>query len=151
MPSAATQVGVCHKFTYDWAPDASATTPVGWAGVEWQYPVNNWGTQVGYGIPAGATKVTFYAKGAVGGEVVTFAAGGGSTACSSLCCDTAGGSTMETLTTTWTQYSFPITGTYTGGVIAGFVWTAAASSQIGGEAGAATSMTIYIDDIEWTQ
>src|SRR3954452_23930957 len=67
-----TSVGSCHSIVY--APPTSGGE--GWAGVYWQYPANNWGTKPGYGIPAGAKKVTFKAKGAAGGEKVAFLAGG---------------------------------------------------------------------------
>lgn len=41
----------------------------GWVGVYWQYPLNNWGTQKGYNL-TGAKKLTFYAKGEKGGEII---------------------------------------------------------------------------------
>ena len=60
--------GLCHAFTY---------TPgsVGWAGVFWQYPADNWGTELGRPVPAGAKSVSFYAWSDAGGEVIQFGAG----------------------------------------------------------------------------
>lgn len=49
----------------------------GWAGLFWQYPANNWGgTPGGYDL-TGAKRLTFWAKGAKGGEIInTFQVGG---------------------------------------------------------------------------
>lgn len=149
----APNVGTCHTFTYDYGGDGGAGD--GWAGVVWQYPTNNWGSSAGYLIPPGATQVTFYAKGMVGGEMVGFGAGGlggGGDACQDTVTGTLATSPVA-LTTTWTQYTLTLgpTGgatsvTYTNGVIGGFGWNAAGSSQ----AGAGGSITFYIDNIEWT-
>ncbi len=48
---------------------------IGWAGVYWQWPPNNWGDKPVKQIK-GATKVTFWAAGQKGGEIVEFKAGG---------------------------------------------------------------------------
>jgi hypothetical protein len=130
-------VGVCYSVTY-----TPLATGVGWAGVYWQHPLNNWGADPGYAIPAGATKVTLWAKGAAGGESVKFVAGG-----------IAGGvyqdalpstSTTAVLTTTWTQYTItlPATPPY-GMVLGGFAWSA------GAQAGPPAPVTFSIDSIEW--
>jgi hypothetical protein len=51
---------------------------VGWASVVWQYPANNSGTLGGgFPIPPGASKVTFWTRGSVGGEEVNFFIGQG--------------------------------------------------------------------------
>ena len=42
-----------------------------WAGVYWQHPVNNWGDKKGGYNITGATKLTFWAKGAQGYEVIS--------------------------------------------------------------------------------
>ncbi|MGE4384344.1 MAG: hypothetical protein AB7E39_00565 [Endomicrobiaceae bacterium] len=42
-----------------------------WAGVYWQHPVNNWGDKNGGYNITGAHKLTFWAKGAQGNEVIT--------------------------------------------------------------------------------
>ena len=52
------------------------TQPVeGWAGIYWQYPINNWGDYPGYNISK-ATKLTFWARGKKGGEKAKFKIGG---------------------------------------------------------------------------
>jgi hypothetical protein len=138
--------GSCHAFTYNFGADAGV---LNWAGVSWHYPQMNWGALPGYGIPAGATKVMFNARGAMGGEVVTFSAGGsGVPTLADPCQDTVTGSTIPTtLTTSWTPVTIPLTGTYAGGVINGFTWSA---SNMGQGDGGATSITFFIDDIEWS-
>jgi hypothetical protein len=80
--------GGCWKVTY--APFPRALEPngagsttlgggpgFGWAGAFWQYPANNWGSHGGYPIPPGATKVSFWARGEGGGELVLFLTGQG--------------------------------------------------------------------------
>lgn len=134
MPGA---VGQCHQITYA-PPDAGGK---GWAGVYWQYPANNWGTKAGYAMPPGAGKVTFWAKGAAGGEQVTFLAGGIAGAGSAFQ-DTVKSQVKTTLTTTWAQYSIDISGQAYTQVIGGFGWTMTATS-------AAMSGRFYVDGIEW--
>ena len=122
--------GVCHAFTF--TPGAS--DPV-WGGVFWQYPENNWGDLPGLEVPAGVTGITFWAWGAVGGEVVAFGSGYGADS-DGYAEDTG----AITLTTTPTQYTLDLTGiTYTD-IAGGFSWTSP---------GAAT-ITFYVDDIVMT-
>jgi len=132
-----TAVGACHSVVY--APPASGG--MGWAGVYWQYPANNWGTKAGYSIPAGATKVAFQAKGAKGGEKVTFIAGGimGAT---NMFNDSLKVSLDVVLAADWTAYSLDIGGQSYAQVLGGFGWTMKASD-------AAASGTFYVDDIQW--
>lgn len=142
-------------------PDRATTTPGGncyvvtwastgplWAGVYWQYPQNNWGTDPGLNVAAGATQVTFYAKGDVGGEAVQFKVGGINDPMSAMNGNYgdsfAVSSTTEILTTTWTQYTVSLTGaSYASGVLGGFCWVAAATD--GGNA----NIKFYVDDIQW--
>ena len=42
-----------------------------WAGVYWQHPVNNWGDKKGGYNLTGATKLTFWARGANGYEIIS--------------------------------------------------------------------------------
>lgn len=122
-------VGDCSAFTY-----TPSGTGSGWAGVNYLYPSNNWGAAPGLCIAEGATTVTFWAKGAAGGEVVGFE---------------AAGVKLEgvTLTDVWAEYSIVLGSTdyraqaAGGGVWAGFGWNMAAD---------AGSSTIYLDNIEWT-
>jgi hypothetical protein len=75
------------SFDSNWTSDSHAGTSCikitftakgnNWAGIYWQEPENNWGAvpNAGYDI-SGATKLTFWAKGAIGGERVEFYVGG---------------------------------------------------------------------------
>jgi hypothetical protein len=177
MPRGGMGRGTCHTVIY--SPLAAGTpigypvgaTAMGWAGVAWQYPLNNWGGSVGYAIPAGATKLAFYAKGAVGGETVSFWAGvvapGGTAVCSDPFMSGTNPQTKITLTNTWAQYTMPIIGTYATGVITGFGYSLAnqvptgdggvedagavdAAAKDGGDAGSAfPPVTFYVDDLVW--
>jgi hypothetical protein len=132
--SSATAKGNCHMVTY--VPSGRS----GWAGTYWQYPANNWGASPGYPIPPGATQVSFMAKGAKGGEKVTFWAGGlgGS---GQPYADTVKVSQTFTLTSSWTRYSLDLTTQTYSAVIGGFAWSMDAS---GG-----SSASFSIDDIQW--
>jgi hypothetical protein len=131
--SSATARGTCHQVKY---------TPLGaskWAGVFWQSPANNWGDKPGYSIPGGATKVTFQARGAKGGEKVSFQVGG---ITGKAYQDGLKASLVVTLTPTWAPYSIDISSQAYGQVLGGFCWTMAAA-----DAGAAANF--FIDDIRW--
>lgn len=60
---------VSTRIEYRQGPDS------GWAGIYWQYPENNWGERIGLSL-AGAKRVSFYARGERGGEIVEFISGG---------------------------------------------------------------------------
>ncbi len=60
----------CLKLTYD------PTGEKGWSGIMWQNPANNWGEFEGRYDLSKATKLTFWARGDKGGEVVEFKVGG---------------------------------------------------------------------------
>jgi hypothetical protein len=49
--------------------------PRGWAGIYWQHPEKNWGDAEGLNL-TGAKRISFYAKGERGGEIVEFISGG---------------------------------------------------------------------------
>lgn len=71
--------GNCFAFIYDPSLMTTVTPPVEpvlWAGLYWQYPVNNWGDEPGLAMPAGLSKVTFQAASAGAGEMAEFGAGG---------------------------------------------------------------------------
>jgi hypothetical protein len=130
-------LGSCHIVGY--TPPASGG--MGWAGVYWQYPANNWGMKAGYAIPAGAKKVTFQAKGQKGGEKVTFLAGGIIGAANPYT-DSVKATTMVTLTADWAPYTIDLSGQGYTQVLGGFGWTMAATD-------AGTSAGFFVDDIEW--
>jgi hypothetical protein len=121
-------VGNCWAVTYT----PLLTGGLGWAGVAWQYPTNNWGASPGYLIPAGATQVVFSAKGKNGGEVASFGVGGVNPSTTSPCGDSVTTSLMnQVLTTTWTQYAIPLNGQpYSAGQIIGFSWSTGVAANV---------------------
>lgn len=142
-PRQAGAQGDCYTVKWDPSLDGGATSA--WCGVYWQSPANNWGGMEGKLIASGATKVTFYAAGAVGGEQVTFTVGG---------INTKGGdptlpyrdkftiaSPPITLTTEWQPVEISLAGATYDDVIGGFSWTTTAS--------ATGNVTFYIDDVQW--
>jgi hypothetical protein len=124
-----------------------ASTGPMWAGIYWQYPANNWGTEPGLMIAAGATQITFYARGDVGGEVVTFKSGGLNdplTSAGAYGDSYAVAAPVVTLTTTWTPYTISLQGaSYSPGVLGGFVFVAAATN------GTNNHIKFYLDDLKW--
>jgi hypothetical protein len=109
-------VGDCYAISY--TPGARR-----FAGINWQYPHNNWGFHPGHQIADGATRITFTARGSAGGEVVSFSAG--QTATNNPYNDSFSlGAQKATLTTDWASFSVPLRGErYDGpaGVIGAFV------------------------------
>src|SRR5579864_3583172 len=56
----------CIRFTYT----ADGSQGFGWAGVYWQQPENNWGNKRGGFDLTGMKRLTFWARGAAGGEEI---------------------------------------------------------------------------------
>lgn len=135
-------VGTCYKYTFK---AAMLEGDGAYGGVFWQYGVQNWGQCPGMKVAAGATKVTFKAWGAVGGEVVTFSAGGmGGMYPDGVNLGTGGGE-VATLTTTPTLYTIDLMGqTYPNGISGGFSWSTATTSI-------EQSTSFYVDEIQWVQ
>jgi len=123
----------CAKFTYSGEP----TQGLNWAGVFFQNPANNWGTiDGGYNV-TGAKKLTFYARGEKGGEVVEFKFGGVSGAYS----DSGGGTTGPVvLTKEWKQYEISLEDQDLSYVLSGFAWVAESKNCAGG-------MTFFLDEV----
>ena len=121
--------GLCHAFTY---------TPgsVGWAGVFWQYPADNGGTELGRPVPAGAKSVSFYAWSDAGGEVIQFGAGLQDHDAFAIV------NPAVTLKSTPTRYTISLDGVdYGDDVVSAFLWTAAAGNS--------ERIAFYLDDIAW--
>src|SRR5271155_4100859 len=165
--------GTCWKVVYTPFPINCAPNGGGWAGAFWQYPNNNFGqgdpannpsgstapTQAGgYLVPSnpdgGYSVLTFWARGASGGEKVKFFSGEGTVY---PCADyTSGASTNPptvTLTNAWKQYTIDLTGlayssgagvyqagNYFGGIIGAFGF-AVGDQTVGGGGSAPDSGT----------
>lgn len=108
-------------------------------GVAWQSPPNDWGNLPGGFNLKGATKLTFWARGQDGGEVVSFKFGIlGSDA---KYHDSDHGELPDvSLTKDWKQYSIDLSGKDLSCIKTGFVWAMAAHS---------TPVTFYLDDIQY--
>jgi hypothetical protein len=110
--------GVCHRF------DITTGGVQGWSGVAWQHPLNNWGDLPGCDFSGGAT-LTFVARGAVGGEIVTFGASGVD-------------DPNNTLTTQWVTYTIDLgASSLAGDMPLGFLFSTTN----------AAAKTFYIDDL----
>ena len=134
MPRSGDADGMCTKVTYQ--PGGK-----GWAAVYWQSPADNWGDKPGNKI-LGATKITFWAVGAKGGEIVEFKAGG----ISGRRYQDSFERSMEAvaLTSQWRQYSIPLKGQNLSSVLGAFAWAAKVADNPGG-------LTFYLDAIRYEQ
>lgn len=112
-----------------------------WAGIYWQEPENNWGTvlNAGYDI-SGATKLTFWAKGAIGGERVEFYVGGITGPYPDSLPKTSTG--YITLTNYWQKYTIDLAGEDLSHIIGGFGWITNDSNNPNGA-------IFYLDDIKY--
>jgi hypothetical protein len=126
----------CMEFNYS----AKKSANMGWAGVYWQNPANNWGSKKGGFDLTGMTKVSFWARGAKGGEVIQkFVIGGIKGAYPDS-------STVEMgpveLTDTWKEYTINLAGKDLSYVSGGFGWVTNADLNPSGA-------IFYIDDIKF--
>ncbi len=116
-----------------WRFTPNATTPA-WAGVSWS---KMWDANFIHDpvcVADGATKMTFQARGAVGGESVTFSAAGAA-------------ELPLTLTAAWKEYQVSLVGvqynTAADGVDSGFFWKAGPATPGG------APLTFFVDDIQF--
>jgi hypothetical protein len=124
----------CIKITYSAAQSESK----GFAGVCWQYPDSNTGDQPGRTDLVGSAKVTFWARGALGGEAAEFKAGGGQ----SDSIQPAATTGAVTLSKDWQQYTIDLGGKDLSNVVIGLCWTTTKAQNPYG-------CTIYLDDITY--
>jgi len=126
----------CIKVTYSNAVSQGAR----WAGLYWQSPANNWGDRKGGFDLTGATKLTFWARGANGGERVEEFKMGGITGLYPDS-DIAGiGPVM--LTTDWQKYEIDLNGKDLSYISGGFCWGTNIDVNPDGA-------TFYLDDIKY--
>ena len=128
--------GACLKFVYT----AKTSQGAGWAGVYWQSPVNNWGEVKGGYDLRGAQKITFWAKGEEGGEIINrFGIGG------------IGGKYPDSATREigpiylkkeWKQYKIDLSGLNLSCMSGGFYWMTDKQSCPEG-------IVFYLDDIKY--
>ena len=115
---------------------------IGWAGVYWHNEPDNWCKEPGFDLSKrGFRRITFWARGAQGGEVVEFLAGG--VECGAQYKDSFKAQTSPrrlTLTSEWEEYEISLEGHDLSSVIGGFAWVASRSANPQG-------LTFFIDDI----
>ena len=126
--------GKCMRIS--WAPRTTS-----WAGLYWQAPAGNWGVAPGKSV-VGATKVTFWAAGETGSEVVEFKAGGLRTMSLPYKDSFAATRGAVKLTTGWQQYEISLKGQNLTSVIGAFAWVAHRANNLG-------TVTFYLDGIEY--
>ena len=126
----------CIKVTYANAASQGAR----WAGMYWQSPANNWGSKKGGFDLTGAKKLTFWARGAKGGERIEEFKLGGITGLYPDS-DIAGiGPVM--LTQEWKQYEIDLSGKDLSYISGGFCWATNLDVNPDGA-------VFYLDDIKY--
>ncbi len=124
----------CIKITYS----AKMTQGAGWTGIFWQQPANNWGEKKGGYDLTGAKKLTFWARGAQGGEKIAEFKVGGITG-EYPDTDSSSIGPIE-LTKEWQKYTIELDGKYLSHIIGGFCFAASKDDNPNG-------FVIYFDDI----
>jgi len=111
-----------------------------WAGIYWQEPRGNWGEIArGFNLQ-GMTRLTFWARGAKGGErIATFKVGG-------IRGPQPDTGTVEigpvTLSSSWKQYEIDLTGVDLSKISGGFAWSVGKNDNPG-------PITFYLDEIRY--
>lgn len=134
--------GSCFRFDYR-APASS----MGWGGVYFQAPPNNWGNLPGKRIAPGAKQLRLKAAGASGGELATFRIGGLSGTDASgkpyPNADVFQAEQSIQLTTDLAEYVVPLpAGQAYDRVLGGFAWTLLAPAD-------KSSVVLFLDDVHW--
>lgn len=122
-------LGNCHRLT--WTPAG-----VGWAGIYWQGPENNWGQSAGIPIAPGATAIRAWAWAETPATIELFAGG-----IAGDFSDTFDVRTSAALTETPTEVVLDLSGETYDAVIGGFGFS------IGGDPDG--PVVLHIDDITW--
>jgi hypothetical protein len=118
--------------------------PKRWAGIYWQNRADNWGEYPGNNYSRfKITRLTFWARGERGGEVVEFKAGDIKNANKKYQDSFAATLGRVTLTNDWKRYSISLENEDLSNVIGGFCWVASADFNEN------PSITFYLDDIDF--
>ena len=121
----------CLEFVYD--------EPGYWVGVAWQHPANDWGDEPGGFDLTGAEKLTFWARGAEGGERLDFGVG-------LIGDDKPYPDSVQVrkenvkLKTEWRKYTLNLEDEDLSRIKTGFVWTLAGQGR---------TLTFYLDGIRF--
>jgi hypothetical protein len=126
----------CMKVTYS----AKGTQGANWAGIFWQEPVNNWGDKSGGYDLSHFKKLTFWARGAKGGEKINEFKVGGITGENGDSDSSSIG--PVSLTPDWKQYTIDLSNKNLGHIVGGFAWSTSRDSNPQGA-------TFYLDQIRF--
>lgn len=109
--------------------------PLGWAGIYWLFPENNWGEKPGYNLSENHfSKITFYARSEIDGAQAIFKVGG----ISKLYKDSFPVESISVfLTKNWEKYEIPLKSADLSSVIGGFCWVSN------------SNIIIYLDEIQF--
>jgi hypothetical protein len=119
----------------------AAMGEAGWAGVMWQNPANNWGTVDGGYNLSKARKLSFWARGDKGGEMVEFILGGAS----SVFPDSDGLTTGDLkLTLQWKHYLLDVSNANLSYISSGFGFVLKQPDHPAG-------CTFYLDEVCYTE
>ena len=111
-----------------------------WSGIYWLNPPNNWGKRKGGFNLKGATRLTFYARGAHGGEVIQeFTVGGISGEYSDSDMAVIG---PVILSKDWREYSIDLRGKDLSSISGGFAWTSNVEAN-------PNNVIFYLDEIKF--
>jgi hypothetical protein len=114
-----------------------------WAGIYWQQPANNWGQVPSAGFDLqGATKMTFWARGDKGDEVVQEFKVGGIASGEHIDSDSVSVGPIR-LSKEWKQYEIDLRGKDLSYIIGGFAW--ATNVDVNDPEG----VVFYIDEIKY--
>lgn len=123
-----------------WTYNAKEAQGARWAGAFWQHPANNWGEKPGGFDLTGYKRLTFWAKGQQGGEVINEFKMGGITGTFSDTDSAAIG--PVTLTKEWKKYTIDLADKNLTKIIGGFCW--ATSKDVNPD-----GFVMYLDEIRF--
>ena len=116
----------------------------GWTGMYWQFPANNWGTKKGGFDLTGMTKLTFWARGEKGGEIIQKIGVGGIGLDKEV--PYPDSTIVETepieLTDVWKEYTINLTGQDLSYISGGFLWVVTSDMNPEGA-------TFHLDEIKF--
>ncbi|MEM7625061.1 MAG: glycoside hydrolase family 2 TIM barrel-domain containing protein [Planctomycetota bacterium] len=120
--------------------EARFTATNGWGGVVWQHPAEDWGDQPGGHDLTGAAELSFWARGANGGEKVKFGFGILKDKAEAPHPDSSGAEREIVLNPQWQRHAFDLAGKDLSQIKTGFYWVLAS---------AGSPVTFYLDDIRY--
>lgn len=128
------------KTAIKWSYSAKAVQGAQWAGVFWQNPPNNWGDKEGGYNLTEYKRLTFWAKGEMGGELINEFKVGGITGQFGDSDSVSIG--PVSLTNQWKKYEIDLAGKDLRNIIGGFCWATSKDNN-------PTGFVFYLDEIRF--